>query len=61
MLNAQQQVYTTRKDLAAARYQTLIAGLTLKAAAGALHESDLKALDALLVDIGADRVRDSAP
>ncbi|PIX97597.1 MAG: channel protein TolC [Hydrogenophilales bacterium CG_4_10_14_3_um_filter_63_21] len=61
VLNAQQQVYTTRKDLAAARYQTLIAGLTLKAAAGALHESDLKALDALLVDIGADRVRDSAP
>jgi outer membrane protein len=50
VLNAQQQVYTTRKDLAAARYQTLIAGLTLKAAAGALKEADLQALDALLVD-----------
>ncbi|MDO9225790.1 MAG: TolC family outer membrane protein [Pseudomonadota bacterium] len=48
VLNAQQQVYTTRKDLAAARYQTLLAGLTLKAAAGSLAETDLKALDALL-------------
>lgn len=48
VLNAQQQLYTTRKDLAAARYQTLIAGLTLKAAAGGLGEADLKALDALL-------------
>ncbi|MBU1665897.1 MAG: TolC family protein, partial [Gammaproteobacteria bacterium] len=50
VLNAQQQLYTTRKDLAAARYQTLIAGLTLKAAAGGLSEADLKALDALLVE-----------
>jgi outer membrane protein len=50
VLNAQQQVYTTRKDLAAARYQALIAGLTLKAAAGSLSEADLKALDALLVE-----------
>ncbi len=50
VLNAQQQVYTTRKDLAAARYQTLIAGLTLKAAAGGLSEADLKALDALLLE-----------
>ncbi|MDD5389735.1 MAG: TolC family outer membrane protein [Gallionellaceae bacterium] len=48
VLNAQQQLYTTRKDLAAARYQSLIAGLTLKAAAGGLTEVDLKALDALL-------------
>ncbi|MDP2432223.1 MAG: TolC family outer membrane protein [Pseudomonadota bacterium] len=50
VLNAQQQLYTTRKDLAAARYQTLIAGLTLKAAAGGLSEADLKALDTLLVE-----------
>ncbi len=50
VLNAQQQVYTTRKDLAAARYQTLLAGLTLQAAAGALDAADLKALDALLVE-----------
>jgi outer membrane protein len=50
VLNAQQQVYTTRKDLAAARYQTLLAGLTLKAAAGVLAEADLKAFDTLLVE-----------
>ena len=50
VLNAQQQLYSTRKDLAAARYQTLIAGLTLKTAAGSLSETDLKALDALLVE-----------
>jgi outer membrane protein len=34
--------------LAAARYQTLFAGLQLKAAAGSLKEDDLKAVDALL-------------
>ncbi len=48
VLNAQQQLYTTRRDLAAARYQTLVAGLQLKAAAGGLKEEDLKAVDALL-------------
>jgi len=48
VLNAQQQVFTTRRDLAAARYKTLLAGLQLKAAAGALGENDLNALDALL-------------
>lgn len=48
VLNAQQQLFTTRRDLAAARYQTLVAGLQLKAAAGTLAEDDLKAVDALL-------------
>ncbi|MEW5789472.1 MAG: TolC family outer membrane protein [Pseudomonadota bacterium] len=48
VLNAQQQVFTTRRDLAAARYQTLLAGLQLKAAAGSLDAEDLKAVDALL-------------
>jgi len=48
VLNAQQQVFTTKRDLSAARYKTLLAGLQLKAAAGALGENDLKALDALL-------------
>jgi outer membrane protein len=48
VLNAQQQVFTTRRDLSAARYKTLLAGLQLKAAAGAVDENDLKALDALL-------------
>ena len=48
VLNAEQQLYTTLRDLSAARYQALIAGLQLKAAAGALNEQDLNALDALL-------------
>ncbi len=48
VLNAQQQLFTTKRDLSAARYKTLIAGLQLKAAAGTLAEADLKAVDALL-------------
>ncbi|MGQ3050194.1 MAG: TolC family outer membrane protein [Roseateles sp.] len=50
VLNAEQQLFATRRDLAAARYRTLVAGLQLKAAAGALREADLRALDALLGD-----------
>lgn len=50
VLNAEQQLYTTLRDLSAARYQTLISGLQLKAAAGALTEQDLRALDALLTE-----------
>jgi outer membrane protein len=48
VLNAQQQLFTTRRDLAAARYQTLVAGLQLKAAAGSLDAEDLQRIDALL-------------
>ena len=48
VLNAEQQLFATRKDLAAARYQTLLAGLQLKAAAGVLSEADLRGLDALM-------------
>ena len=48
VLNAQQLVYSTQRDLAAARYQTLLASLQLKAAVGALSAEDLKKLDALL-------------
>ena len=52
VLNAQQQLFTTRRDLAAARYQTLVNGLRLKAAAGSLDADDLAALDALLREGG---------
>lgn len=48
VLNAQQQLYSTRRDLAKARYDTLVNGLRLKAAAGTLAEADLTALNALL-------------
>ncbi|OWY27313.1 TolC family outer membrane protein [Herbaspirillum robiniae] len=48
VLNAQQQLYSTRRDLAKARYDTLMNGLKLKAAAGALREDDLAQINALL-------------
>lgn len=48
VLNAQQLVFSTQRDLASARYQTILSSLRLKAAAGVLAETDLKALDALL-------------
>jgi outer membrane protein len=48
VLNAEQLLYATRRDLANARYQTLMAGLQLKAAANRLVEDDLKAIDAWL-------------
>jgi outer membrane protein len=42
VLNAQQQVFSTRRDLAVARYNTITSFLRLKAAAGALRELDLE-------------------
>jgi outer membrane protein len=48
VLNAQRQLYQTRTDLAKARYNTILAGLRLKAAAGALREEDLQPINALL-------------
>ena len=48
VLNAQQQVLSAKRDLAAARYNTLISGLTLEAAAGSLNADDLATLDQLL-------------
>jgi outer membrane protein len=49
VLNAQRQLYSTRRDLALARYQTILNGLRLKAAAGTLSEADLQAINELLV------------
>lgn len=48
VLNAQQQLFATRRDLSKARYDTLMNGLKLKAAAGALQEQDLVQLNRLL-------------
>jgi outer membrane protein len=48
LLNAQQQFFSTQRDLSAARYRTVLSGLQLKAAAGILGEHDVKAVDALL-------------
>lgn len=48
VLNAQQQVFSTRRDLAKARYDTLVAQLKLKAAAGSLGEDDVRQVNSLL-------------
>ncbi|MBU3724051.1 MAG: TolC family outer membrane protein [Burkholderiaceae bacterium] len=48
VLNAQQQLYTTQRDLSKARYDTLINSLKLKASAGALSESDIDDINGLL-------------
>ncbi|MBU6271352.1 MAG: TolC family outer membrane protein [Betaproteobacteria bacterium] len=48
VLNAQQQVFNTQRDLAKARYDVLMNGLRLKSAASALSDADLQALAALM-------------
>jgi outer membrane protein len=50
VLNAQQQVTQVQRDLAQARYNTLLNELRLKAAAGVLTEDDLRATNAFLSD-----------
>ncbi len=47
VLNAQQQLFSTRRDLAKARYDVLLNGLRLKQAVGTLTELDLKSVSAL--------------
>ena len=49
VLNAQTQLYTTQRDLAAARYNYLVATLKLRQAAGTLTTNDLLPVNALLV------------
>lgn len=49
VLDAQRQRYAAERDLAKARYETVLQGLKLKAAAGILHGSDLSGVNALLV------------
>ena len=48
VLNAEQQLYSTMQDLDKARYDTLFAGLKLKAATGQLVVGDLQGVNALL-------------
>jgi outer membrane protein len=49
VLNAQQQVTSAQKELALARYLSLIALLNLKASAGTLTAADLEYIDGMLV------------
>jgi outer membrane protein len=48
VLNAQQQMYSTRRDLFQAQYNYLVAQLSLKAAAGSLVEADLERVNQAL-------------
>lgn len=48
VLNAENQVYVTRRDLAKATFDTLMAQLRLKAATGTLDEQELTRVNALL-------------
>jgi outer membrane protein len=49
VLNAQSQLFQTKRDLAQARYNVLLGQLRLKQAAGALTTQDLHAINAQLV------------
>jgi len=48
VLNAQQQLYSTRRDLAVARYNLLVNQLKLKAAVGSLRDEDLEEVNRAL-------------
>jgi len=50
VLNAEQQLYVTLRDLARARHETMIAQLRLKAAAGILDEADIGTLNGMLIE-----------
>ena len=49
VLNAQSQLFQTKRDLAQARYNVLLGGLRLRQANGTLTEQDLQPVNALLV------------
>jgi len=56
VLDSQQQLYSARRDLSRARYDTLMQCLQLKAAAGELKEADMTAVNALLGEPGPAEV-----
>jgi outer membrane protein len=49
VLNAQSQLFQTKRDLAKARYDVLVGGLRLRLANGTLRAEDLQAINTLLV------------
>ncbi len=54
VLNAQQQLFLTRRDLARASYDLLLDGLKLKQAAGTLKVEDLFTINSLLLPLEAE-------
>ena len=61
VLNAEQQLYSTRRDLSRARYDTVLAQLRLKAAAGRLADDDVQAVSRLLAPLPPDPVPAALP
>jgi outer membrane protein len=49
VLNAQSQLFQTKRDLSVARYNVLVGGLRLKQASGQLKADDLQTINTLLV------------
>ena len=48
VLNAQSQLFDTRRDLSKARYDVLVNSLKLRQASGQLQPQDVRNIDALL-------------
>jgi len=61
VLNAQQQLFSTRRDLARARYDVLVNGLRLRQAAGTLVEDDLRQVNGLLSQMAESQAPTGAP
>ena len=49
VLNAQSQLFQTKRDLARARYDVLLGALKLRQANGSLVAADLQVINALMV------------
>jgi len=49
VLNAQSQLFQTKRDLAQARYNVLLGTLKLRQAAGTLTEEDVASINRLLL------------
>ena len=49
VLNAQSQLFQTKRDLAKARYDVLLGGLKLRQANGTLKSEDIQAINGLLL------------
>jgi len=49
VLNAQSQLFQTKRDLAKARYDVLVGSLKLRQANGTLTSNDLQAINAMLI------------
>ncbi|MGO4303120.1 TolC family outer membrane protein [Cupriavidus sp. RAF12] len=51
VLNAEAQLFSTRRDLAKARYDTIMNGMRLKASTGVLSEDDVVQINTLLTSV----------